>query len=66
VEFYGQGLIYREPLEEKYSPQSIVDAQFSMPFGAAMQCFTARRVCGVSSLRFGRRREANDKAVLNA
>jgi len=25
-----------EPLEEKYSPQSIVDAQFSMPFGAAI------------------------------
>jgi 2-methylcitrate dehydratase PrpD len=25
-----------EPLEEKYSPQSIVDAQFSMPFGAAV------------------------------
>ena len=25
-----------EPLEEKYTPQSIVDAQFSMPFGAAV------------------------------
>jgi 2-methylcitrate dehydratase PrpD len=25
-----------EPLEEKYIPQSIVDAQFSMPFGAAV------------------------------
>jgi len=25
-----------EPLEEKYRPQSIVDAQFSMPFGAAV------------------------------
>jgi 2-methylcitrate dehydratase PrpD len=25
-----------EPLEEKYKPQSIVDAQFSMPFGAAV------------------------------
>jgi 2-methylcitrate dehydratase PrpD len=25
-----------EPLEEKYTPQSIVDAQFSMPFGAAI------------------------------
>jgi 2-methylcitrate dehydratase PrpD len=25
-----------EPLEGKYSPQSIVDAQFSMPFGAAI------------------------------
>jgi len=25
-----------EPLEEKYSPQSVVDAQFSMPFGAAV------------------------------
>jgi 2-methylcitrate dehydratase PrpD len=25
-----------EPLEEKYNPQSIVDAQFSMPFGAAV------------------------------
>jgi 2-methylcitrate dehydratase PrpD len=25
-----------EPLEEKYSPQSIVDGQFSMPFGAAL------------------------------
>jgi len=25
-----------EPLKEKYSPQSIVDAQFSMPFGAAI------------------------------
>jgi len=25
-----------EPLEEKYCPQSIVDAQFSMPFGAAI------------------------------
>ncbi|MGD9079110.1 MAG: MmgE/PrpD family protein, partial [Desulfobacterales bacterium] len=24
-----------EPIESKYSPQSIVDAQFSMPFGAA-------------------------------
>jgi 2-methylcitrate dehydratase PrpD len=24
------------PLEEKYAPQSIVDAQFSMPFGAAV------------------------------
>jgi 2-methylcitrate dehydratase PrpD len=25
-----------EPLEEKYCPRSIVDAQFSMPFGAAV------------------------------
>jgi len=25
-----------EPSEEKYSPQSVVDAQFSMPFGAAV------------------------------
>ena len=25
-----------EPLEEKYAPQSVVDAQFSMPFGAAV------------------------------
>jgi len=25
-----------EPLGEKYSPQSVVDAQFSMPFGAAV------------------------------
>ena len=25
-----------EPMEKKYSPQSIVDAQFSMPFGAAV------------------------------
>jgi len=25
-----------EPFEEKYAPQSIVDAQFSMPFGAAV------------------------------
>jgi len=25
-----------EPIEEKYTPQSIVDAQFSMPFGAAV------------------------------
>jgi 2-methylcitrate dehydratase PrpD len=25
-----------EPLEEKYTPKSIVDAQFSMPFGAAV------------------------------
>jgi 2-methylcitrate dehydratase PrpD len=25
-----------EPIESKYSPQSIVDAQFSMPFGAAV------------------------------
>jgi len=25
-----------EPLEEKYTPRSIVDAQFSMPFGAAV------------------------------
>jgi 2-methylcitrate dehydratase PrpD len=25
-----------EPLEEKYTPKSIVDAQFSMPFGAAI------------------------------
>lgn len=25
-----------EPIEEKYSPESIVDAQFSMPFGAAV------------------------------
>lgn len=25
-----------EPLEEKYTPKSVVDAQFSMPFGAAV------------------------------
>jgi 2-methylcitrate dehydratase PrpD len=25
-----------DPIESKYSPQSIVDAQFSMPFGAAV------------------------------
>jgi 2-methylcitrate dehydratase PrpD len=25
-----------EPIENKYRPQSIVDAQFSMPFGAAV------------------------------
>ena len=31
----GAGLI-AEPTEKKYHPQSIVDAQFSMPFGAAV------------------------------
>ncbi len=31
----GLGLI-AEPAERKYAPQSIVDAQFSMPFGAAV------------------------------
>jgi 2-methylcitrate dehydratase PrpD len=37
----GAGLI-AEPPERKYDPQSIVDAQFSMPFGAAVALLYGR------------------------
>jgi 2-methylcitrate dehydratase PrpD len=37
----GAGLI-AEPPERKYAPQSIVDAQFSMPFGAAVALIHGR------------------------
>jgi 2-methylcitrate dehydratase PrpD len=36
----GWGLV-ADPLEKKYNPQSIVDAQFSMPFGAAVAAVRA-------------------------
>ena len=32
----GLSVIVAEPRERKYHPQSVVDAQFSMPFGAAV------------------------------
>jgi 2-methylcitrate dehydratase PrpD len=35
-----------EPLEEKYTPKSIVDAQFSMPFGAAVAILYRRAGLG--------------------
>jgi 2-methylcitrate dehydratase PrpD len=35
-----------EPLEEKYHPRSIVDAQFSMPFGAAVAVLYRRAGLG--------------------
>jgi 2-methylcitrate dehydratase PrpD len=35
-----------EPLEEKYCPRSIVDAQFSMPFGAAVAVLYRRAGLG--------------------
>jgi len=35
-----------EPLEEKYRPRSIVDAQFSMPFGAAVAVLYRRAGLG--------------------
>jgi len=41
----GASLI-AEPIESKYNPQSIVDAQFSMPFGAA-----AALLCGKAGLK---------------
>lgn len=37
--------IIAEPREQKYNPQSVVDAQFSMPFGAAVAV-----VCGAAGL----------------
>jgi 2-methylcitrate dehydratase PrpD len=40
----GWGLV-AEPRDKKYSPASVVDAQFSMPFGAA-----AAAICGAAGL----------------
>src|SRR5439155_15778948 len=41
----GAGLI-AEPPERKYEPRSIVDAQFSMPFGAAVALLRGRAGLG--------------------
>jgi len=40
----GWGIV-AEPRDQKYNPQSVVDAQFSMPFGAAVAA-----VCGAAGL----------------
>ena len=40
----GWGIVC-EPREKKYNPESVVDAQFSMPFGAAVAA-----VCGAAGL----------------
>jgi 2-methylcitrate dehydratase PrpD len=59
--------IVAEPRDQKYNPQSVVDAQFSMPFGAAVAV-----ICGAAGLdqftleqiRSPRVREMMQKVVL--
>jgi 2-methylcitrate dehydratase PrpD len=51
-----------EPLEEKYSPQSIVDAQFSMPFGAAIAVLY--RKAGLEEFHFSKIRSEEVKRMM--
>jgi 2-methylcitrate dehydratase PrpD len=51
-----------EPLEEKYSPQSIVDAQFSMPFGAAVAVLY--RKAGLGEFRLSKIRSEEVKRMM--
>jgi len=58
--------IIAEPQGQKYNPKSVVDAQFSMPFGAAVAVLRgARDSTNLPSTRFVRRvREMMQKVVL--
>jgi len=51
-----------EPLEEKYTPQSIVDAQFSMPFGAAVAILY--RKAGLGEFRLSKIRSEEVKRMM--
>jgi len=51
-----------EPLEEKYTPQSIVDAQFSMPFGAAVAVLY--RKAGLREFRLSKIRSEEVKRMM--
>jgi 2-methylcitrate dehydratase PrpD len=51
-----------EPLEEKYTPQSIVDAQFSMPFGAAVAVLY--RKAGLSEFHLSKIRSEDVKRMM--
>jgi 2-methylcitrate dehydratase PrpD len=51
-----------EPLEEKYRPQSIVDAQFSMPFGAAVALLYRR--AGLSEFQLSKIRSEEVKRMM--
>lgn len=57
----GAGLI-AEPLEEKYTPQSVVDAQFSMPFGAAVAVLY--RKAGLGEFRLSKIRSEEVKRMM--
>jgi 2-methylcitrate dehydratase PrpD len=51
-----------EPLEEKYRPRSIVDAQFSMPFGAAVAVLY--RKAGLGEFRLSKIRSEEVKRMM--
>lgn len=57
----GASLI-AEPLEIKYAPRSIVDAQFSMPFGAAVALLY--RKAGLEEFQLSRIRSDDVKAMM--
>ncbi|MEM3112729.1 MAG: MmgE/PrpD family protein [Candidatus Anstonellales archaeon] len=51
-----------EPSEKKYAPQSIVDAQFSMPFGAAIAILHGK--AGLGEFQISRIRSQDVKAMM--
>ena len=51
-----------EPIENKYRPQSIVDAQFSMPFGAAVALFY--RKAGLNEFNLSKIRSEQVKDIM--
>lgn len=55
-------LLIAEPREKKYTPQSIVDAQFSMPFGAAVALLY--RKAGLREFRLSRIRSEEVKQMM--
>jgi 2-methylcitrate dehydratase PrpD len=57
----GASLI-AEPVEKKFNPRSIVDAQFSMPFGAAVAVLFRR--AGLAEFQLSRIRREDVKAMM--